>query len=115
MLAHVKLANPTQLPSSIGAVFDNPAATKSYIRGIVLHNTNSTTEDVELQFVGNSGGSLGTPGASNRFLKISIATDETVMVEFASPLILDTHHDAIFGTTTTASKVNFIPLGDQET
>lgn len=113
-LQHVNLAYPTQLPSSVGAMYDNGSSVKTYIRGIILHNTNTTTETVELQMVQNSSGSLGTPAASKKFLHVDLATNETLFIEFISPIILTAQHDAIFGVTTTASKVNFIPLGDKE-
>ncbi len=114
-LNHAKLADPQQLPNSAGSIYANPAGITTFIRGFVLHNTNTSTETVDLHMVPTSGGSLGSATAANRLARISLAQDETIIFEAPFPLVLTEENDAIFGVTTTASKVTAILLGDTET
>ncbi len=113
-LQHIKLADPQQLPSTAGSLLANPASTKTFLRGFILYNSNTTTETVDIHVVPDSGGSLGSAAASNRICRLTLATNETLIVEFPFPIVLIDTNDAIFGVTTTASKVTFIPLGDKE-
>ncbi len=113
-LSHTKLADPQQLPSSSGALYTNPVDITTFIKGFLIHNTNTTAETVTLNVVPNSGGSLGSASAANRVFRVLLAADETLLLELLFPIVIVDENDAIFGDTTTASKVTFIPLGDQE-
>jgi len=108
-----KLFNPTSLPSTTGAVFTCPAATTIFYSGFTLHNTNSTAEMVELWNVPNNGGSVGTAAdVPHRFLKISLAADETFIYEAPNNgIVHDAANDTIQGRATTVSKVNITPHG----
>lgn len=104
-LQHNKLADIAYVASSAGSVYANPAATKSYIRGIVLFNGNTTTETVKLYNVPDSSTSLGTAGVSNQFAEYSVLAKETLIVPFPAPIVLSDQNDSIQAVTTTASKV----------
>jgi hypothetical protein len=101
-----RLINPTTLPSTVGSIYANPSATKSFVKGITLFNSNTTAETVKLYNVPDSTGSLGTAALANQFLEISLAALETFIFEFPGDgAVLEDTNDSIQGVTTTASKV----------
>lgn len=101
-----------QFPSTVGSIYANPSSTVTNVHTIVLYNGNTTTETVSVYYTQNSGGSLGTPATSDILYKMSMIANETVMLEFPGEgMVLSGTNDAIFGLTTTASKVNCIIFG----
>ena len=76
------LANIATLPSTLGAIYTNAASTKTFIKGVSLFNGNTSPEVVKLYNVPNSGGSVGTAGATNQFTEISLVAKETFFYEF---------------------------------
>jgi hypothetical protein len=116
-IQHAKLADIAYVASSAGSVYTNPASTKSFLKGLILFNGNTTTETVKIYCVPDSSGSLGTAGVANQVAELSVATKETVYLPLnvdGFPLTLTDTNDAIFASTTTASKVTVIPIGDKE-
>lgn len=109
-----KLADIQQIASAAGSVYSNPAATKTYIRGFVIHNTNATSEVVELWNVPDAAGSLGAAADANKFLRLSVPTNDTVFIELPQPIVLTDTNDSIQAKTTTASKVSLQILGDKD-
>ena len=115
-LALARLTEITTVASSAGSVFANPASTTTYVRLIVLHNTNSTAETVAVWNVPDNAGSAGTAADANRVLYLSLAAADTVLFEFPGPgLVLEDENDTIQAATTTASKVTIQIHGAQET
>lgn len=107
-----KLADIQYIASSAGSVYANGAATKTFIGGIVLHNTNTTNEVVEIYNVPDSGGSLGTATSAHRFIKVTLTPDQTwVWRAPADGVCLSDTNDSIQADTTTASKVTIQLLG----
>ncbi len=106
--------NPAYVASSLGSVYANPAVTKSFIRGIVLHNTNTIVESVSIHMVPNSSGALGTADNSNRIFYVPVQPGETKLLEIPYCITLTGTNDAIFAVTPTASKVVIVINGDQE-
>ena len=105
----------TTIASSAGAVYTNPSSKTSYVRSIILHNTNTSAEAVVLYNVPDNSGSVGTAAATNQFYKTSVAADTTVIIEFPVPgLVLSDTNDTIQATTTTASKVTIQISGATE-
>jgi hypothetical protein len=116
-LQHAKLADIAYVASSAGSVYANPASTKSYLKGVILFNGNTTTETVKLYVVPDSAAALGTAGVANQVAELSVAAKETVFFPLnvdGFPIVLTDENDALFATTTTASKVTVIVLGDKE-
>ena len=102
--------------SSAGSLYDNAASTTTYIKGVLLHNAHTTTETFSLYDVPNSGGSLGTAGATNLIIKETLAPDQTKLFEFpGTGIVLTAQHDSLQGNTTTASKVTCKLFGDKAT
>lgn len=113
-LQRTRLADIAYLGSSNAAFYTNAASTESYIRGLVLHNTNTTTEVVDIYNVPDSGGSVGTAGNGNKFLTINLAANETLFIDFPHPLVLIDTNDTLQGKSTTASKTTIQVLGDKD-
>lgn len=109
------LTEITTIPDSAGAVYTNAASTKTYIRLIVIHNANSTTEAVELWNVPDNAASVGTAADANKIYNVSIAAGGTSFIEFATPgIILEDTNDTIQANTDTASKVTIQIMGGKE-
>jgi len=113
-LLRTRLADIQYIAAAAGSIYSNAAATKTYIRGLILHNGNTTSETVTVHNVPDSSGSLGTAGVSNKFLKVALAADETLFVDLTYPIALTDTNDSIQAVTTTASKVTVQVLGDKD-
>jgi hypothetical protein len=106
------LANIQYIPSTVGSLLANSTSQKTYITGIVLFNGNTSNLTVKLYNVPNSGGALGTAGASNQFFEQSLVPQETLFLEFPKTgICLSGTNDSIQGSTTTASKVTVQFIG----
>ena len=110
-----RLVEIITLPNSVGAIYTNAANTISYLRLIVIHNSNTIIETVKLYNVPDSGGSPGTPGDTNKFYQEDISPYATRIIEFTVPglMLVDTN-DTLQGYTTTASKVSIQIMGAKE-
>jgi len=113
-LQRTKLADIAYVASSAGSIYANPASTTSVVKGLVLHNTNSTAETVQVYVVPDSAGSLGTASTANRILNISLPANDTLLVEFPYSVVLTDTNDSLQAVTTTGSKVTVLVLGDQD-
>lgn len=113
-LQRTRLTDPAFLAAAAAAVYTNPAATKTHVRGFLLHNTDSAAVIVTLHFVPASGGAVGTAAAGNRILKVSLAADETLLFEVPFGLVMTATNDTIQGLAGTASKVVCMVLGDKD-
>lgn len=101
-----RLADIQTLPSTAGVLYANPASTKTFIGNVILHNTNTTREFVELFNVPDSGGSTGTAALTNRFIATWLDPDATVQFPFEGDGIpLSDTNDSIQGRSTTSTKV----------
>lgn len=109
-----KLADIQYISDSADDIYANPASTKTYIRELILHNTNTTTETVTLYNVPDSAAALGTASGANQFAKILLVADETLHYAFEHPIVLTDENDSIQAVTTTASKVTVQILGDKD-
>lgn len=113
-LQRTRLTEVAFLSNAAASVYANPADTKSFVRGILLHNTNSTTETVTIHWVPDTAAALGTAAAGNRIFKADLVANETLMWELPFALVLLDENEAIFGLSTTANKVTIAILGDKD-
>jgi hypothetical protein len=113
-LQRAKLGDIAFVGSSAGSIYANAAGVKTYVKGLVLHNTNTTAETVQVYDVPDSSGALGTPGVGNRILNVSLPANDTLIVEFPCAVVLSDTNDSLQAQTTTASKVTVLVLGDKE-
>jgi hypothetical protein len=101
-----RLVDIQTIPSTVGSLYANPSSTKTFVKGLTLFNSNTTTETVKLYRVPDSTGSLGTAAVTNQFLEIALASKETFIFEFPGDgAVLEDQNDSIQGVTTTASVV----------
>jgi hypothetical protein len=113
-LQNTRLTQMVVVPTSVGSIYANPASTKTFVRGLLIHNTNTTTETVTIHWVPDSSGSLGTAAAANRIFSLSIVTLDTVIIEIPFSLVMLTTNESIQAATTTASKVYMAVFGDKD-
>ncbi len=93
-----------QLPSSKGTIYTVPASTSAYVRCVRMHNTNTTDETINVYL---------KPGSTSRQVgRWTLATRETLEVDLALTLEAG---DLIEADTTTASKVDYVITGAEET
>ena len=109
---YTRLADIQYVASSAGAIYTNPASTKTYVKSLVLFNGNNSAETVKLYNVPDNAGAVGTAGAGNQFAEISLASLETLMFDLPYPVTMLDTNDTLQASTTTASKVTVQILGD---
>lgn len=106
--------------NTTGAVYSVVSNTKSYIRGILIHNqapANAVTVDVHV--VANSSGSNGTATAANRVAKLTLQSTDTYFFELPYPIVISATGDAILVKNNAASgdtsdDLTVLVLGDKE-
>lgn len=113
-LQRAKLAPIQTLSATAASVYTNAASAKTYVRSIILHNTNTSAETVVLYNVPANAGAVGTAGATNQFLSISLSANDTLEFSPAYPMVLDGTNDSLQAKTTTAAKVTLQILGDKD-
>ena len=110
-----RLSEITTISDTPTVIYTNPSGIKSYIRLIMIHNTNTIVENIELWNVPDSSGSVGAVADINKIFKDSLDADGTLFLEFAIPgIILEDLNDTIQAKTTTASKVTIQIMGGSE-
>jgi hypothetical protein len=98
-------------------IYANPEATTTYVRSLLFHNISANPVNVALHFIQNSSGSVGTPAASNRILKITLDSTDTYFMELAFPIVLAAQNDSlriVNINTTAGDSVTVTILGDKE-
>lgn len=93
-----------QLANSKGEIYPCPSATQAIIQSIILVNTNSSAETLNIYFKESGGSSL-------EIIPVDTSLAAGAKMEcLDKPLNLEAA-DILEGDTTTASKVNFIITG----
>jgi hypothetical protein len=109
---NTRLVDIQYVASTAGAIYTNPASTKSYIKSFILYNSGATSELVKLYNVPDSAGSVGTAGVGNQFAEVNILSKETFMLDLPYPITIIDTNDTIQAETTTGSQVTVQLLGD---
>jgi len=103
-----RLTSIAYVADSVAAVYTAGTA-DAYVKTIILHNTNTTTENVLLYYVPNG----DSAGAANLLYNIAIVANDTIFLDYPTAgLVLSTAGDAIEAVTDTASKVTIQIYGD---
>ena len=113
-ISHERLTEIAYVGTTAASHYNNPALTTTHVKSIILHNLNTTAENVILYNVPDSTGSVGTAADANTFYKLSIASNETVLINPGMLLLEDTN-DSLQAVTDTASKVTIQVYGTKET
>ena len=103
MASHKKL-NSGQLTNSTASIYD-PSGVTGMVKTVVLHNTNTSTETVELYFNGTTD--------ADRIIKAELATNETLEWSLGHMLVVQ-DSETLKGKSTTTQKVNFFIFGADE-
>lgn len=102
----VCLSEIAYVSDTAAAIYSKTVSGNTYVRSLILHNTNSTAEIVSIHAVPDNAGSAGTAADVNRMFNIELVADETSIIEFPYPgILLVDVGDTIQASTTTASKV----------
>jgi len=105
-LAAIKSLADGQLADSKGTIYTSPASTQTIVKSIILVNTNSSAEAVNIYFKASGGTSRQITPVD----KSLAASAKTEVLE--KDLTLEAA-DILEGDTTTASKVDFVISGIQ--
>ena len=103
--------------STAAAIYINPGTTKTYLKGFILFNGNTTTETINLYYVEDNLGNTDTLDIANKpqqFIRQELASGETFYVELNYPIVMTDAGDQIIALTDTAQKVTIVLLGDKE-
>jgi len=97
-------------------IYANPSGKTTYIRSIIIHNVNTTTETVTLYIVADNASSEGADSdTTNRFYKEDLPAGSTRILEFPAPgIMLVDQNDTLQGACTTHEKVLVWAYGGQE-
>ncbi len=96
-------------------IYTNPASTKTYIKGFVLHNAGLSSAFCRLHDVPNSAGSVGSASSNNQFFSQYINSGETTFLEYPYPLTLANTNDSIrFYNSVAGQVINIQILGDKD-
>lgn len=99
------------------AVYTVGSAQTAYIKSILLHNLNaSSTQNVQIHVVQNSGGSVGTASSTTRIARIGLTADDSFFFEPAYPITLTSTNDTlqVYNEGSVSDSVNILILGDKE-
>jgi len=111
-----RLQEITTLAATATSYVTNPSGTKTHVLCVMLHNTNTVAETIEMYVVPDSSGSVGTATAANRYWKDSLGANVTRFIPLPKTgIILEDVNDTIQMLTTTASKVTVQIYGRQDT
>jgi hypothetical protein len=108
----------TQIGAGVtAAVYTVGSAQTAYIKSVLITNLDATsTQNVQVHVVENSGGSAGTISSTTRIARIGISTDDTFFFEPAYPITLTSNGDTlqVYNEGVVANSVNVLVLGDKE-
>lgn len=108
----------TQVGAGVtSAVYTVGSAQTAYIKSILLHNLNaSSTQNVQIHVVQNSGGSVGTASSTTRIARIGLTADDSFFFEPAYPITLTSTNDTlqVYNEGSVSDSINVLVLGDKE-
>ena len=116
-LAQTSLGNVTHIAAGAAAsVYTVGSGQTTYIRSFLVHSLDaSSTSNVKIHVVPNSGGNPGTATSNNQIARLGISTEDTYFFENAYPITLNNNGDAVLVyNENTADAVNVLVLGDKE-
>lgn len=111
-LSRAQLSDVTVVSAgSTQAIATVSGSNKVFVKSIMAHNTSGVTTTTAQVYVVPNGGSVAT---SNRLFNVSVDPDETVYIEPAYPITIETTGDTVQVGAGSNGGVNFFVTGDQE-
>ena len=110
------LVEISTLDSSIQTIFtQTPDPAKSFIRTIILHNSNISSERVQIYKVPVTSGMIGSADDTNKFIDTTLEPGATMLFEFASPgIIIKNENDTIQAIATSSGTITIQVYGGVE-
>jgi hypothetical protein len=100
------------LSGSAWPLYENPSGVKTFVKGLMFHNTNTGIETVNVHWVPSNAGSLGSASTGNRFAKVDLFTSETLFFEIPFSMVLEDQKESIQALATNGGKVTSSIFGD---
>jgi hypothetical protein len=115
-LIHTSLGPVQYVPTTAGSIYTNPAATKTYVRGLWIFNANaSASETVKVYNVAAIGGTVAAAGTNNQILEVSVTAKQAFSIEFPGPgFVLPNQNDSVQAVTSTGTHVTVMLIGDYD-
>ena len=88
-----------------------------YLKSLMIHNlSQDNSENVQVHFVPNNGGSVGVATSATQFARLGIGTDDTFFFEPPYPITLNSNGDSlqVQNEGVADNSVNVFLLGDKE-
>lgn len=106
MIEMKNLTPMVQLTNVLVPYYTN-GTTRSYVKLILVHNTDTVSQDIAIHRVLNVASALGSPVLANRLFAFSILPGDTKFIELPGQgLVFENNNDALFMSSTTSGKVN---------
>ena len=101
--------------STNGRLVQGEEGYQKFIKLIILHNINTTTETIELFYVPTDASVAAETRDSHKIWQLELSADETMMLEMPVPgIILDEADCYLKGKSTTTDKVSIQIYGGVE-
>ena len=117
-LARTDLSAVVQIgAATTTAVYTVGAAQTAFIKSLLIFNlSQSSSQDVQVHVVPNSGGSAGTSATTTSIARIGIGTDDTFFFEPAYPIVIRSNGDSVQvqNEGTVVNSINVLVNGDIE-
>lgn len=100
-----------QLSSSVGSIYTVPASTTAQVKTIIFFNGGVAARTVSVHLVPNSGGSIGTAGATNQVLNFDLPSGDTFEFSPSYPITYSAQNDSIQASASVGNEVNYYVMG----
>lgn len=112
-LAKTGLGFPVSVSAnSTGTIVTVSGGKTVYLRGLILHNLDTSASTTFHVYIVANGGSAGT---SNKIMRGAMSSSDTAFIEFAYPITLATNGDTVQVENDNATNaITVLPLGDKE-
>ena len=111
-LSRAQLSDVTVVSAgSTQAIATVAGSNKVFVKSIMAHNTSGVTTTTAQVYVVPNGGSVAT---SNRLFNVTVEPDETIYIEPAYPITIETTGDTVQVGAGSNVGINFFVTGDQE-
>jgi hypothetical protein len=112
-LQRTRLTEIVLVSDSIGSVYANPAATKTFIRGFCLINRTTTAKTVVVHLVPDTAGALGTPSDDTMLLPLlTLAGYETLFIDLPYAYVMIDENESVQAIANVVDSINLIVFGD---
>jgi hypothetical protein len=109
---NTRLADIQYVPSTVGSVYANPAATKTHLKGFSLFNTGTISEVIDVYLVPDNAGAVRTATNAHYHGRITLLPKAKFYDESEYVWTMIDTNDTLQMVTTTGSTVTLCLYGD---